>query len=559
MLLRELSKALIRGEIVEWVANKVGRRSGSAARAYRKAFFPGLALLLSAFVLLVALLNSMQGDVKGQSIDFAVRNRLFSPPADPRIVILDIDERSLALLAAEHGRWPWPRSTIAEVIANLPELGVASLAFNVMMSDPDKGNPDADAIFNEVAATTPNIAFPLIRLNPANDVQSKVSLGKLSTVHILTPGATERTVAILYPFASGTHDKLTVANLLPDKDGIVRRYAAWWRESDFELPSMALRSVQLAGKEPVLTEKMHRDGIILNWRNKGSSYQRISFADVYAAIKGKPGTDLGVFRNAIVVMGVSAPGIATVKGTAADPSMDDNLIIATAIDDLLNDTHLRVLPTWAAALISLAMLFLIARAFSKGIPDKLINRAFVLAQSSMLLVTVGSVSFTHYLVDLSSCFFVVLAYFLIASFYLRIDRNATRGMPSFAEIGLGVEHNCCILIGSRAKAGRQRILQMRSLLEEHYGLQRTFCIDNAFGDGHLFGSVCKDLNFFLVFAGEAEDRLAQARVDAATAGVDCVFKLLRLPDGLMQRQKLEEHIGSQLLSMSGELLATTQA
>ncbi|MGH8740762.1 MAG: CHASE2 domain-containing protein, partial [Burkholderiales bacterium] len=53
---------------------------------------------------------------------------------DPRIVILDIDEKSLG----EIGRWPWGRSLMADVIQKLfDKYGIAILGFDVVWAERD--------------------------------------------------------------------------------------------------------------------------------------------------------------------------------------------------------------------------------------------------------------------------------------------------------------------------------------------------------------------------------------------------------------------------------------
>src|SRR6476659_7672223 len=53
---------------------------------------------------------------------------------DPRlktarpVTIVDIDEKSLAKL----GQWPWPRTRIADLIANLTKLGAIVIAFDIV-------------------------------------------------------------------------------------------------------------------------------------------------------------------------------------------------------------------------------------------------------------------------------------------------------------------------------------------------------------------------------------------------------------------------------------------
>src|SRR5258706_2210694 len=60
--------------------------------------------------------------------------------AEP-VTIVDINEKSLAKL----GQWPWPRTRIADMIANLTKLGAVVIAFDIVFAEPDRLNPDAAA------------------------------------------------------------------------------------------------------------------------------------------------------------------------------------------------------------------------------------------------------------------------------------------------------------------------------------------------------------------------------------------------------------------------------
>ncbi|MDP2286226.1 MAG: CHASE2 domain-containing protein, partial [Pseudohongiella sp.] len=59
---------------------------------------------------------------------------LFVEEPDPSLVIIDIDERSLA----ELGQWPWPRRVVAELIDTLFSThGIAVLGVDVVFSEPE--------------------------------------------------------------------------------------------------------------------------------------------------------------------------------------------------------------------------------------------------------------------------------------------------------------------------------------------------------------------------------------------------------------------------------------
>jgi adenylate cyclase len=68
--------------------------------------------------------------------DTQVRSDLGRTSPDPRVVILDIDEKSLASDAL--GRWPWSRDKMSALVDRLfDDYGVAVLSFDVVFSEPD--------------------------------------------------------------------------------------------------------------------------------------------------------------------------------------------------------------------------------------------------------------------------------------------------------------------------------------------------------------------------------------------------------------------------------------
>ncbi len=87
---------------------------------------------------------------------------------DPRVktarpvTIIDIDEKSLAKL----GQWPWPRTRIADLVANLTRLGAVVIGFDIVFAEPDRLNPDvaADTIRNLDEETRAKL-----RMLPSND------------------------------------------------------------------------------------------------------------------------------------------------------------------------------------------------------------------------------------------------------------------------------------------------------------------------------------------------------------------------------------------------------
>src|SRR5262249_4768222 len=52
--------------------------------------------------------------------------------------IVDIDEESLSRI----GQWPWPRTTMAELLKKLTAQGAAVVAFDILFAEPDRTSPE---------------------------------------------------------------------------------------------------------------------------------------------------------------------------------------------------------------------------------------------------------------------------------------------------------------------------------------------------------------------------------------------------------------------------------
>ncbi|MCH8553082.1 MAG: adenylate/guanylate cyclase domain-containing protein [Natronospirillum sp.] len=96
---------------------------------------------------------------------YDTRLRLLPLPevtAEPSIVIIDIDEPSLA----EQGRWPWSRSVVAQMNDRLLDAGVYTITYDVVFSEPERNMAlemadilDDDSIAGLVAALQDEVDF----------------------------------------------------------------------------------------------------------------------------------------------------------------------------------------------------------------------------------------------------------------------------------------------------------------------------------------------------------------------------------------------------------------
>src|SRR6201997_2967200 len=67
------------------------------------------------------------------------------------VVIVDIDDASLKSV----GQWPWPRTTIADLVTRITQLGAVAIGFDIIFPEPDRMSPSvAEHSFRGIDAET---------------------------------------------------------------------------------------------------------------------------------------------------------------------------------------------------------------------------------------------------------------------------------------------------------------------------------------------------------------------------------------------------------------------
>jgi adenylate cyclase len=290
-------------------------------------------------------------------------------PSAQRVVIIDIDERSLK----EVGHWPWSRKVVAELVDKLVAAGVVSITFDVVFSEPEPNMALAVAADQPPAAP---LAKALDALAPAFDYDSRMAdslhktdvtlgyimhrdqfrTGSMPESRIdLPPEVVQRTsvehmggytanIPVLQQAASGQG----FINGDPDPDGTVRRAALMLRYNDQLYPSLALQTVMtylllnsvkpevVAGNIQSVTlgdKQIHTDAqgrMLIPYRGRQGSFQYIPAVDV---LQGK--ADPAALSGSIAMVGTSAIGLVDLRTTPVGAMYPGIETQATVVDALL--------------------------------------------------------------------------------------------------------------------------------------------------------------------------------------------------------------------------------
>lgn len=283
-------------------------------------------------------------------------------PVSDRVVIVDIDQRSLELMNTMAGSWPWPRSVHGELIDHVEREQPRAIAFDVLFNELDVYRPEHDALFADAVARYPNVWLAMT-LNGDGQGARVLDMPPAVGMRALTRPPADTRVPAMLPLVMLGHPEAMrggLTNFTSDSDGVSRRYALWLDRAGWRFPSLPARVVASLGRA-LPTEQ----SVMLNYRR---GWHHVAYADLYLdSLRSKPLRDPNELRGKIVLVGTSAPGLMDMRLTPLDSNYPGVEMLATAIDNLDRGDWLREVPRPFALPFALALIGLIAFAFARGI------------------------------------------------------------------------------------------------------------------------------------------------------------------------------------------------
>lgn len=411
----------MKASLMNWIKRRQAAVASLVRRLGARAYLLFALVFTTLIVADLGLLN-MVAAADTKLFDTLISHRLLAPKPDPDIVILDIDEASLAGMAREQGRWPWPNRVLGDMVRGLEAQQPRAIVFDILFSDPDVQRPESDAAFNADIARSTTTFFPMLRLDPQNDRLSRIPVGALPGARAVQPGAEAQTpIAIILPKVPAALDngRLGTHQVTPDADGIIRRYPTWIEHAGWRIPSMPQRIAEEFGFPGA-----DQTEVLINWRGKPFSYQFVSFVDVYRDLKSEQKQrPVDEFRNKIVIIGSTAPSLFDIKGTPMAHIHPGVEIMATAIDNFKNGDYLRERPKWVMKLAALLLIWCMAIALYRQTRIEVFDTVFGALQGALVVLAFAVVNLTDWYLDASAPLSLGLSYFALSRVYYGLARN----------------------------------------------------------------------------------------------------------------------------------------
>ena len=349
--------------------------------------------LLAAFAAAAIVLAALElfsvhalGPLEDRLLDTFVRWHAARLAPDPDVVVVDIDESTLARMEQEAGRFPWPRVVYADLLLGLMPQKPRAVVFDILFSERDVVRPESDRAFIDAALPHRNVFFPMVKLEPEIDARGAPA-GELAPLVGLVrlPGADPKTrFAVVPPLAlPNALWRGGPVNFLEDADGVGRRYLLRSVVGGWALPSLPAR-VALDLGYPV----PDADDFILAWRGAARGLPHVAFADLYEdfqrSASRRPANE---FAGKIVVVGAAAPGLGDLRATPLSATQPGVEILATAIENLKNGRAMHRAPDLFPFGLALLLVGALWAAFARNVDASRSGAALGSASAGALVVS----------------------------------------------------------------------------------------------------------------------------------------------------------------------------
>ncbi|RKZ10316.1 hypothetical protein DRQ25_03265 [Candidatus Fermentibacteria bacterium] len=345
-----------------------------------KSFSPGGRLMRTLMVGLIATLVTLSfwglskfdffENFERSTLDLRFRLSPTPNDADSSIILVLLDGGSMDVLP-----WPVPRQLYSETLSMLQDWGTRAVAFDILFDVPSVYSAVEDSIFGAIASTG-STAFVMALLQregsliPDNAIiEIPIDSAQLDSAWYCTPPT--QMIARGAEILGSTSDR-------QDPDGVFRSVRLLTATPQGIAPSLPVALAWLALERPDIS--VNNDTFIMGdialrtsgncrlqlaYHGPAGTYTSIPLADLTAALNaratGQPcPVDTTIFNEAIVLIGYAAPALYDLKPTPYSPQCPGVEVLATAVDNILNENYIRKYPSWVSLMMALVISLLAA-------------------------------------------------------------------------------------------------------------------------------------------------------------------------------------------------------
>lgn len=250
------------------------------------------------------------------------------------IIIIAIDDESLR----ELGRWPWSRSIHASLIEKLEPESPRAIGLDIIFSEPDASNPEADALLARALRASGKVVLPVF--------MSRKSNNSFPIEALPLPEFADSAAAL-------GHVHLDIG-----ADGIARRVylregigEPYWKHFSLALLSITDAAAELELEVDIAEQQEQYSSMqwyreypfLIPFAGPPGHFRQIGYSQVMSGQYAP-----GLFKDKIVLVGTTAKGLSDALPTPLSGDsgrMPGVEIIANIIDSILNNLRIIELET----------------------------------------------------------------------------------------------------------------------------------------------------------------------------------------------------------------------
>ncbi len=270
-------------------------------------------------------------------------------PADPRIVVVEIDDASLKIV----GQWPWPRGVDGALLSAISRYEPRLILLDLLFTEPSP--------------------------SPMEDVKLAFAVKNAGNVILPFYFYSEKPFGAFFPIQDlrNAVKNIGFVNVDSERDGIFRKFKPYIRAETEEFFPSAPLALFLESYPSEMHERFlaglpldNRGQLWINFPGSVKSFKRITAWEVFEGVEKKAHELEELFRNNFVFIGHTATATSDLKPAPFSPLEPGVALHASAFHTLLSGRFLRTAPPLANFLILLALLMLVTFISQTESPQK---------------------------------------------------------------------------------------------------------------------------------------------------------------------------------------------
>jgi len=322
----------------------------------------------------IALRSDRFSEFESRTWDWRLEAVARRSSADPAIKLIVVDQGSLDYFSNEESiRWPWPREMYEPVLRFLERAGARGVAFDVLYTEPSSYGVADDAAFAQtIGQGVPTVMAVAGRRDrvaeSTEDIAKFVTRAREGVVDLnpfLAPGASIAKfggVTLPIPEILDAATRLGNVTSDADSDGVFRHVSPIAEIAGVPVPTLPLALFLASGQSlsSTVRDRVDDDGrLTVRFSGGAQSYKTYSIRSIIqswvaVAAGESPAVDPSEFKDALVFVGMVAPGLLDLRPVPLEryyPGVEFN---ATVLDNLRHESFIRkVRWPWASAIAAL--------------------------------------------------------------------------------------------------------------------------------------------------------------------------------------------------------------